>query len=201
MLLLLLLFTCAGLCFQEPALTPEDLAADEEAAKRRHSRSLAAAGEQARMRQLAADMAATGGAEAASAEGKAGVTKKAARPKKRSAPASAGGGFGAAAADDEDADDGEPAGEEAGNGAAAPAVKKLKLSTSVNLLDAKTARREAKQPRALQGVAAGGPSGGAESSGSGQAKQLGGALAGLPELFQRFLAGEGMAEPMPVQER
>ncbi len=65
--------------------------------------------------------------------------------------------------------------------AAAQAAKKPRLSTAVSLLDAKTAKTEAPRQKGLAPEA------------------MSGQLAQFPELLQRFMAGEGFAEPMPIQ--
>ena len=61
--------------------------------------------------------------------------------------------------------------------------KKPKLSTAVNLLDSKTAKGEAPRQKQAPGAA------------------VSEEMLQYPELLQRFMAGEGFAEPMPVQAR
>ena len=170
----------AGLCYQEPGLTPEDV---EGEGGGRAPRNLAAAGEMAKMRRLLAEQ------EAKDAAAAGGPTKKQPKGKqagkKRPAPAA-----------------GDGQGEERGGGGAAAeggqlqgggSTKRLKLSTSVNLLDAKRARQDA--PRTKP------PAGGAAAAVAAAGGDAGGALAGQPELIRRFMAAQGFAEPMPVQER
>lgn len=70
---------------------------------------------------------------------------------------------------------------EAGEGG--DAAKKPRLSTAVSLLDAKTAKTEAPRQKQL-------PPGAVSAE-----------LAQFPELLQRFMAGEGFAEPMPIQTK
>jgi hypothetical protein len=61
--------------------------------------------------------------------------------------------------------------------------KKPKLSTAVNLLDSKTAKTEAPRQKQAPGTA------------------ISEEMLQYPELLQRFMAGEGFAEPMPIQSR
>ncbi|PRW59081.1 DEAD-box ATP-dependent RNA helicase 20-like [Chlorella sorokiniana] len=74
---------------------------------------------------------------------------------------------------------------EAAGDADAPsqAAKKPRLSTAVSLLDAKTAKTEAPRQKGLA------------------LEAMSGQLAQFPELLQRFMAGEGFAEPMPIQTK
>lgn len=63
------------------------------------------------------------------------------------------------------------------------AAKKPRMSTAVSLLDAKTAKTEAPRQKGLA------------------LEAMSGELAQFPELLQRFMAGEGFAEPMPIQTK
>lgn len=62
-------------------------------------------------------------------------------------------------------------------------AKRRKLSTAVNLLDVKTAKTEAPRQKRLPLAAI-----------SDELKQF-------PELVQRYMAGEGFSDPMPIQTR
>lgn len=62
-------------------------------------------------------------------------------------------------------------------------AKKPRMSTAVSLLDAKTAKTEAPRQKGLA------------------LEAVSGQLAQFPELLQRFMAGEGFAEPMPIQTK
>lgn len=144
---------CRGPCYQEPVLTPDDL---DEAGGRAGRPATIGGGELARF--AAMDF---GGEAAAAAEGSAGGSKQKAGDKRKSGDRS---GAGAAAV-------------------AAPAAKKPKLSTAVNLLDAKTARKEAPRQKQLPAAA------------------VSEELLAFPDLVQRFMAGEGFPEPMPIQSK
>jgi hypothetical protein len=77
-----------------------------------------------------------------------------------------------------------PNGEAAvGAGGSGSRGKKPKLSTAVNLLDSKTAKTEALRQKQAPGAA------------------VSEEMLQYPELLQRFMAGEGFAEPMPIQSR
>lgn len=186
----------AGLCYLEPGLLPDDTTGDGES--RRHPKNLEAAGELAKARRLAAQLAAqeAAAAEAAASKGSKGSKDKQQQKKRKGAVAAAGTeeeGLANGAAD---------AATDAEAGQKQPS-KRLKLSTAVNLLDARTARGEAPRAKPSGKAAAGG--GDAAAAGAGGAGAASAAvppaLAGQPELIQRFMVGEGLAEPMPVQER
>ena len=173
----------AGTCYQEPGLTAEDLAEAQggDGSARQQQQ------QQGELARFADDFgAAAAAAAAAAASGAAAAGKKAAgggSKRKRGAPSV-----------------GEA--ETEAQKPAAPGKKQL-LSTGVHLLDVRTAAREApRAPRRQPGGAGGG--GAADGVGAVSAEApppLSAALQALPDLLQRFMAGEGYAEPMPIQTR
>ena len=141
---------CRGTCYQEPGLTAEDLAEGQGYGPARHG-PVTSGGELAR--SLAHFDLGGGGGDAAAPGSKrkrqeAGAAK--AQSKAKRAPAAV-----PAASDP------------------AAAGKKPRLSTAVNLLDARKAKTEAPRAKAAPGAA------------------VGEQLRAFPDLIQRFMAGEG----------
>lgn len=180
---------CRGPCYQEPGLTAEDI--EEAGAAGAPTRAAALpAGELARFAEMSFGGAAPAAAPAAAAD------KKQQLKAKRATQAEAKGKAQqqqqqqekgkAAAAPQADADADAKSDSDVDDAAAvaparAPAAKRLKLSTTINLLDARTAKTEAPRQKDL-------PPGSVSEE-----------LQQFPELIQRFMAGEGFAEPMAIQ--
>ena len=149
----------------------------------RKSRALPApAGELARFAELEYGEPAAKPAAKPAKPAKKPAKKPAAKPAagKRKQPEQPSAAAAAAAASDDEVPEAVGA---AGDAAADAAPgKRPKLSTAVNLLDARTAKTEGPRP-AL-------PSEGISQE-----------LRGFPEVTQRFMAGQGFSEAMPIQSR
>ena len=159
----------AGACYQEPGLKPEDL--EEEQGSGSRARAYAGGGELARFAHM--DF----GGDAEKKARRAADAKGGQKGDKPEPKAQAGGKRKQQQQQQEQQQQ-----RDGGSGGAA-AAKKPRLSTAVNLLDAKTARTEAPRVRAPPGAGV-----------SDELRQY-------PDLLQRFMAGEGFAEPMPIQSR
>ncbi|GAB4823853.1 hypothetical protein N2152v2_010899 [Parachlorella kessleri] len=218
---------CRGVCYGQPELTPEDVDGKE---SRSHDKSLpSASGEMGKMRQLLAEKQRDENKASKATPKKAVCNDSKRREQSKASRRTDGDGQQQLDGSQkpkgkrawrEEAANGElpePASEAAAAAAAAAAGtaaggegagiggagggrgggKRLRLSTSVSLLDARKARGEAaRQPKQAKQAQQQ-----AQREGGDARREGSDALAGRPELIRKFMLGEGMSEPMPVQTR